>query len=80
MTEALHVLSSRQVEFDDGDRVLVELAFSDKVLPQRAWHLKGNCADGWAGNSFHAGDVAGKTVRVITDAVAALMNNKEHGR
>jgi hypothetical protein len=70
-TAALTVLSARQVEFDDADRVVVEMTFSDKVSTtdvQRHLSLRG--PDG-RGIPFQPhGQMAGRTVRVITDSLA----------
>ncbi|HWG07270.1 MAG TPA: MG2 domain-containing protein, partial [Beijerinckiaceae bacterium] len=71
------MITSRQVQLDEGDRVIIEVAFNDKVNPAEVMkYLKLRGSDGH-GVHFHPhGDVTAKRVRVITDPVTALFGHK----
>ncbi|MDB5300848.1 MAG: alpha-2-macroglobulin domain protein, partial [Phycisphaerales bacterium] len=72
-TPALGVVSVRQAAFDERDRVVIELSFTDKVNPADVHrHLSLRGADGKAINFQPHGDAAGNKVRVITDPLTAL--------
>ncbi|MDB5356431.1 MAG: alpha-2-macroglobulin domain protein [Phycisphaerales bacterium] len=73
-TPALDVLGVRQAAFDERDRVVIELSFSDKVNPADVHHhllLRG--ADGKAIGFQPHGSAGGNKVRVITDPVTHLL-------
>ncbi|HET6248719.1 MAG TPA: MG2 domain-containing protein [Tepidisphaeraceae bacterium] len=79
-TEPLQVMEARQISYDDGNHVILKLTFNDKVLPADV--VKHLSLRGTSGKPlpFHAnGQAAGRTVRVMTEALpAAELNGFGH--
>ncbi len=74
LTPALAVLEGRQVSFDEGDRAVIEISFNDRVLPaELTTHLTLRGSDGRDIHFQPHGDVAGKKVRIVTDALTPLL-------
>ena len=76
-TPSLQVLGVRQAAYENDDRVVIELSFSDKVLPADV--IKNLVLRGPDGQDvkFHPhGGVAGKKVRVFTDPITSLLTGQ----
>ncbi|HZL35299.1 MAG TPA: MG2 domain-containing protein [Tepidisphaeraceae bacterium] len=76
-TPALQVFGVRQAAFDDADRIVIEIAFNDSVVPADVCkHLRLIGSDGHD-IAFHPhGDAVGTKVRVITDPVSSLFASR----
>ncbi|HWE98060.1 MAG TPA: MG2 domain-containing protein [Tepidisphaeraceae bacterium] len=79
-TPALGLVEARQAVFDERDRVVIELSFTDKVSPAEVFrHLSLRGSDGKAIAFQPHGEAAGSKVRVITEPVTALFaGNSAH--
>lgn len=74
-TPPLRLAAVRQVAFDQADRVVIELAFNDTVLPAEVQkHLRLFGSDGREITFHPHGQAPGRAIRVITDSVATLLS------
>lgn len=69
-TEPLEVVGISQAAFDERDRLVLEIAFNDDVVPADVLsHLSLKDFNGKAVGFHPHGDAAGRVVRVLTDPV-----------
>jgi uncharacterized protein YfaS (alpha-2-macroglobulin family) len=69
-TPRLEVAGVRQAEFDERDRLVLEVEFNDEVVPAEVLpRLKVLTADGKEVGAVVHGDAVGKTARFLTDVL-----------
>jgi len=69
-TQRLEVLSVHQAELDKRDRVVVEIEFSDEVIPAEVLaHLTLTTQDGKPIGAVVHGEAVGRTARFLTDSL-----------